>query len=42
MARSPAIALSDILSAIDLARMAASDLPFKEFERDLVRRAAAE
>ena len=42
MERSPAVALSDILAAIDLARMAAGALPFAEFDLDLIRRAAAE
>ena len=42
MERSPAVALSDILAAIDLARLAAGDLPFAEFELDLIRRAATE
>jgi uncharacterized protein with HEPN domain len=42
MARSPAVALSDILAAVDLAREAALHLPLLEFEADRIRRAATE
>ena len=42
MARSPAVALTDILTAIDLAREAALGLAFPACEKDRIRRAAAE
>ena len=42
MARSPAVALSDIIDAISLAREAALNLTFKAFEQDRIRRAATE
>ena len=42
MARSAAIALTDILEAIDLAREAAFDLSNAAFEQDRIRRAAIE
>ena len=42
MARSPLVALSDILSAIDLAREAALDISFDAFKSDRIRRAATE
>ena len=42
MPRSPLVALTDILAAIDLAREAALNMPFAEFEKDRIRRAATE
>jgi uncharacterized protein with HEPN domain len=42
MARSPAVALTDIVAAIDLAREAALNIVFADFERDRIRRAATE
>lgn len=42
MARSPVVALSDILAAIDLARAAASSFTLAEFSADRIRRAATE
>lgn len=42
MARSPIVALTDILDAIDLAREAVIGLTFESFERDRIRRAATE
>ena len=42
MARSVKVALSDILDAVDLARDAALDTAFKDFENDRIRRAATE
>lgn len=42
MARSPIVALTDIINAIDLAREAALGIEFKAFEADRIRRAATE
>lgn len=42
MARTPLVALTDILEAIDLAREAALEVPFMVFERDRIRKAATE
>lgn len=42
MARSPVVALTDILEAIDLAREAALGLTFEAFDRDRIRKAATE
>ena len=42
MARSTRVALSDILDAIDLARDAAFDIAFEDFEKDRILRAATE
>ena len=42
MARSTQVALSDILEAIDLARDAAFNIAFEDFENDRIRRAATE
>lgn len=42
MPRSIRVALTDILEAIDLAREAALALPFADFDRDRIRKAATE
>lgn len=42
MARSPAVALTDILEAIDLARETAFGMAFDAFDKDRIRKAATE